>query len=334
MKLRSTPIVGCMTLAMSLFLADLKIDCKDVAAAGLMDAMWFGAAVAVNQQANNTATAGAQAEQDVPPVPGPQGEQGVPGDPGTAGADGISCWDLNANGIGDLEEDINADGQYNALDCQGAAGANGADGANGTDGVDGEDGKDGKDGVDGEDGQDGTDGTDGVDGKDGKDGVDGDNGENGANGLSCWDLNGNGVGDPAEDLNDDGNFDALDCQGADGADGADLTGVIARGVILANATIESGEAITSVTLEQPGSYLVSVSLAEVDQLPASANDFPVLLSIQAIYSQPGGGEIGLLVAHYETVSMTTDTLTVRVIVRDLQSGVWVNADFSILVLEP
>ena len=32
-------------------------------------------------------------------------------------------------------------------------------------------------------------------------------------GANCWDLNGNGVGDPEEDVNGDDRFDALDCQG-------------------------------------------------------------------------------------------------------------------------
>lgn len=32
-------------------------------------------------------------------------------------------------------------------------------------------------------------------------------------GLMCWDINGNGVGDPAEDRNSDTIFDALDCRG-------------------------------------------------------------------------------------------------------------------------
>ncbi|MCG3138013.1 MAG: hypothetical protein HJJLKODD_01869 [Phycisphaerae bacterium] len=38
-------------------------------------------------------------------------------------------------------------------------------------------------------------------------------------GLNCWDLNGNGLPDSAEDRNEDGLFSALDCQGADGATG-------------------------------------------------------------------------------------------------------------------
>ncbi|MBO0331049.1 collagen-like protein [[Muricauda] lutisoli] len=65
----------------------------------------------------------------------------------------------------------------------------------------------------GETGPQGEQGIAGVDGANGSDGVDG------ADGASCWDLNGNGVGDADEDINDDGNFDALDCQGTDGVDG-------------------------------------------------------------------------------------------------------------------
>jgi hypothetical protein len=37
-----------------------------------------------------------------------------------------------------------------------------------------------------------------------------------ADGISCWDLNGNGINDPNEDVNADGTFDALDCRGQDG----------------------------------------------------------------------------------------------------------------------
>ncbi|MCZ6653457.1 MAG: hypothetical protein O7D91_10585 [Planctomycetota bacterium] len=44
--------------------------------------------------------------------------------------------------------------------------------------------------------------------------------EPGPAGLACWDLNGNGEGDPSEDINGDEVFDTLDCQGADGQDGA------------------------------------------------------------------------------------------------------------------
>lgn len=47
----------------------------------------------------------------------------------------------------------------------------------------------------------------------------------GADGLNCWDTNGNGVQDPAEDVNIDGSWDALDCQGDSGVAGTNGTGV-------------------------------------------------------------------------------------------------------------
>ncbi|MCK0161071.1 hypothetical protein [Allomuricauda sp. F6463D] len=53
---------------------------------------------------------------------GEKGQQGIAGD---AGTDGISCWDLNGNGTGDANEDINEDGNYDAMDCQGEQGVTG-----------------------------------------------------------------------------------------------------------------------------------------------------------------------------------------------------------------
>ena len=54
---------------------------------------------------------------------GPTGAKGTTGDTGptgATGADGTACWDLNGNGVGDSGEDINGDGNYDALDCQGS----------------------------------------------------------------------------------------------------------------------------------------------------------------------------------------------------------------------
>ena len=65
-------------------------------------------------------------------------------------------------------------------------------------------------------------GCEGDDGVDGLDGADGAPGADGTNGVACWDLNGNGVGDPEEDLNGDGIVDVLDCNAiASGAYGAE-----------------------------------------------------------------------------------------------------------------
>ena len=54
------------------------------------------------------------------------------------------------------------------------------------------------------------------DGKDGNDGADGVAGTAGADGINCWDLNGDGVNDPGEDINGDGLFDAADCNALSG----------------------------------------------------------------------------------------------------------------------
>lgn len=131
----------------------------------------------------------------------PNDSSGGQGLPGETGMDGIHCWDLNANGVDDPEEDVNNDGVYDTLDCQGqdgtdgqngtdalnggngATGATGATGSNGSDGVDGIDGIDGVDGIDGIDGIDGVDGIDGIDGVDGVDGIDGIDGIDGADGI-------------------------------------------------------------------------------------------------------------------------------------------------------
>jgi len=67
----------------------------------------------------------------------------------------------------------------------------------------------------------GSDGETGPAGKDGANGTNGIDGVAGSDGVSCWDLNGNGTGDAEEDVNDDGNFDALDCQGENGTNGVD-----------------------------------------------------------------------------------------------------------------
>jgi len=51
---------------------------------------------------------------------GCEGDDGSPGQDGIDGADGVagqSCWDLNYNGIGDADEDINGDGVVDVYDC-------------------------------------------------------------------------------------------------------------------------------------------------------------------------------------------------------------------------
>jgi len=56
------------------------------------------------------------------PFPPIVGEKGDPGEQGEPGPPGLSCWDLNANGRTDPEEDINGDDVWDSLDCKGAPG--------------------------------------------------------------------------------------------------------------------------------------------------------------------------------------------------------------------
>jgi len=119
---------------------------------------------------------------------GPTGSVGATGPTGT----GLACWDTNGNGAQDPAEDINGDTQWNNLDCQGATGPAGPTGAAGTNGATG------------------------PTGPAGPTGATGANGITGANGLACWDTNGNGINDPAEDVNGDTQWNAVDCQGAMG----------------------------------------------------------------------------------------------------------------------
>jgi len=60
----------------------------------------------------------------------------------------------------------------------------------------------------------------GATGPTGVNGATGPTGVAGTNGIHCWDLNGNGINDPLEDINGDLIFDALDCVGDTGAVGA------------------------------------------------------------------------------------------------------------------
>ncbi|MEO1487379.1 MAG: hypothetical protein AAFU57_16660 [Bacteroidota bacterium] len=164
---------------------------------------------------------------------------------GLPGADGLSCWDANNNGNADPEEDLNQDGNFNALDCAGANGTNGTDGlscwdTNGNGAADPEEDINQDGNFDTQDcqGTNGTNGTDGIscwdtngngvgdeeedlnqDGNFDAQDCQGTNGENGADGVNCWDTNGNGVANPEEDVNEDGDFNALDCQGEDGENG-------------------------------------------------------------------------------------------------------------------
>ena len=77
----------------------------------------------------------------IPGAPGPAGFPGgredVPGPQGPIGASGLRCFDINGNGLGDPEEDINGDGVFNTDDCEGQQGPQGPNGFPGLSGEDG-----------------------------------------------------------------------------------------------------------------------------------------------------------------------------------------------------
>jgi len=56
------------------------------------------------------------------------------------GSSGLSCWNTNGNGNQDINEDLNQDGLFNALDCKGVNGMDGIDGKDGDDATAGKNG--------------------------------------------------------------------------------------------------------------------------------------------------------------------------------------------------
>lgn len=71
----------------------------------------------------------------------------------------------------------------------------------------------GPQGQQGENGDQGLQGEPGIRGETGKDG------QSGEDGINCWDLNGNRIDDPEEDVNGDGKINILDCKGEKGGKG-------------------------------------------------------------------------------------------------------------------
>jgi hypothetical protein len=89
------------------------------------------------------------------------------------GSNGINCWDLNGNGINDPLEDVNGDGVWDALDCQGVAGVAGAQGPQGDPGPQGPQGDPGPQGPQGDPGAQGPQGIQGPAGPAGPQGPSG-----------------------------------------------------------------------------------------------------------------------------------------------------------------
>ncbi len=108
-------------------------------------------------------------------APGPAGPTGPQGPAGPGG--GLNCWDLDGDGVQDASEDVNNDGFWNALDCQGAQGVQGVAGPQGPAG------NDGAPGVQGPQGPQGPEGPQGPQGIQGPAGPVGPTGSTGASGA-------------------------------------------------------------------------------------------------------------------------------------------------------
>ncbi len=113
---------------------------------------------------------------------GDTGDTGPKGDTGDTGATGIHCWDLNINGIPDIEEDINDDGFVDVFDCQGLKGDQGIQGVQGLQGEvgpQGPKGDTGEAGPKGDKGDKGDTGETGPQGPQGEQGIQGNQGNQG-----------------------------------------------------------------------------------------------------------------------------------------------------------
>ncbi len=87
---------------------------------------------------------------------------------GPQGDPGLACWDLNGDGVADLDEDLNLDGFWSAADCQGPQGETGPAGADGLPGPQGDVGPQGPAGADGLPGPQGPQGEVGLTGPQGE----------------------------------------------------------------------------------------------------------------------------------------------------------------------
>jgi hypothetical protein len=319
MRLFSAPVLGCGLFVMVLAM-DTKCDYKDVAGGGLLDGLWFAAAV----NASNPGDAALQGQID--DLNGQVDDLSGRTQPG---APGLACWDLNGNGQADPEEDVNGDGIWDARDCQGADGGTGPAGSDGAAGANCWDTIGDYNGDGTADAQDCLDWV--VAHVDAPPGPPGDN---------CWDTIG--------DYNEDGVTDGQDCLDWT-ADHTQVvqsdSSIIARGYIDSFGILHAGENILTTTFLANGEYEVVVNLAGVDidlQDPMlMPDDFPVLITVYATSADPlpWSTDIAALVAHYKfddatSLDRDTGTLTLRVYILDAQTGDHTAANFSIVVLKP
>ncbi len=82
------------------------------------------------------------------------------------------------------------------------------------------------------------------------------NGPQGLPGINCWDTNGNGVNDAAEDVNGDSQWNALDCKGDSGAVGPQGAQGVAGATGATGSTGAQGAGIDSVVYNANGTVTI------------------------------------------------------------------------------
>ena len=305
MKLRSAPILGCVTLLLTLAM-DVRFDCKDMAGAGLLDGLWFVAATEASNQGDAQLQSEIDGLQDAvdnmhgqPGVDGVDGADGARGAPGAPGADGLSCWDLDGDGEADPEEDINDDGVWDTLDCQGADGTDGTNGTNGTNGTDG-------------------------------------------TSVQCWNIVGDFNGDGTEDTQDCTDFreHGGDASGIVASAVIDEYGFVRTGARNIDGAFGGGNCWYDV-----GRYQIEIDLGDtkLDLSTVDAEDYAIFITIRATSATfPPGQTISALVGHYlferydgqPAFDKANKKLSMEIYILRSVDGEYYPAEFSILVVEP
>jgi hypothetical protein len=229
-----------------------------------------------------------------------------------------SCWDVNGNGIMDPNEDVNGDGVWDALDCQGPAGETGTNGERGAPGTPGEQGAQGPEGDPGPQGAQGDPGAQGAQGDPGPQGEQGPPGDPGVVARG-WIPGANESGEFPHDPN----FVYVPPAGT------------AQGIISVRRPAEGDPPISSI-----GRYRVLVQLPEQRQY--ANEEITAVVSPEALHIGGGPGEGGTVadvIGYWEIVSnSSTGLLELEVLTRRAVPveglPLWVDANFSLLVLAP
>lgn len=208
---------------------------------------------------------------------------------GRDAADGLNCWDSNGNGAPDLEEDVNGDGTWDALDCQGADGAAGEDGS-------------------------GTGGRDGIDGlrcwdTNGNDVADADEDTNGDGLWNTLDCAGADGADGSS-----GSSGASGSAGPDGADGPEFFSVFIDDFFTNVGGAEGSLSVVLASIDEPTLGQVGATVAGVVASDAIAFRVPVPASYRA------GNDVTLRLYLYRLNPPTDKCFVIQVDARRARDG--------------